>query len=116
MKLKEKISAPSTPASPAKPASNWAEQVVAEENPNSNSEGPPLQEVPVVFASADLRNKATAGRERSKLAVKVMDFGGKEMKKERRYRASETDLMRHLERQRKPWSECGTHPCGHSSA
>ena len=77
---------------------HWAEQVVAEENSNSNSEGPPLQEVPVVFSSADLRNKDTAERERSKLAVNVMDFGGKELKKEWRNRASETDLMRHLER------------------
>jgi hypothetical protein len=40
-----------------------------------------------------------SGRERSKLAVKVMDLGGKELKKKWCYRASETDLRRPLERQ-----------------
>ena len=91
MKLKEKTSAPSTTASPA--------QVVAEENSNSNTEGPPLQAVPVFFASNDLRHMDAAGRERSKLAVKVIDSGGKELKKDWHNRASETDLRRHLKRQ-----------------
>ena len=47
----------------------------------------------------DLRHMDTAGRERSKLAVKVMDFVGKELKEEWHNRVSETDLRHHLERQ-----------------
>ena len=63
MKLKEKTSAASTTAGTAERASNWTGQVVAEENSNSNTEGPPLQAVPVVFASNDLRHMDAAGRE-----------------------------------------------------
>jgi hypothetical protein len=99
MKLKEKTSAASTTAGPAERASNWTGQVVAVENSNSNTEGPPLQAVPVVFASNDLRHMDAAGRERSKLAVKVIDSGGKELKKDWHNRASERDLRRHLKRQ-----------------
>ena len=47
----------------------------------------------------DLRHRDAAERERSKLAVKVIDSGGKELKKDWHNRASETDLRRHLERQ-----------------
>ena len=67
MKLKEKTPAASTSAVPADHSSNWDEQVVAEELSNNNTDGPPLQAVPVVFASNDPRHMDAAGRERSKL-------------------------------------------------
>ena len=50
----------------------------------------------------DLRTKLDSRNERSALAAKVMHFGGVDLKKEYRNRASETDLMRHLERERVP--------------
>ena len=53
----------------------------------------------MIFARADLRDTDSSRKERSKLAAKVMNFGGKELKKEWRKRASETDLMRYLERE-----------------
>ena len=37
-----------------------------------NSEGPPLQEVSIVFARADLRNKASEGKDISKLALDIV--------------------------------------------
>ena len=40
-----------------------------------------------------------ASRERSKMTYKVKDFGGKELQKEWKLRASDTDLRLHLERQ-----------------
>ena len=86
--MKEKTPAASTSAVPADHSSNW------------DTEGPPLQTVPVVFASNDLRfNMDASARERSNMAFKVTHFGGKELKKEWHNRASETDLRRHLKRQ-----------------
>ena len=77
---------------------NCDEQVVAEEISNSNTDGPQLQAVPVVFASNDLRHIDAAGRERSNMAFKVKNFGGKELQKKWHNRTSDSDMRRHLER------------------
>ena len=65
--LNEKTPAASTSTVPADHSNNWDEQVVDEELSNNNTDSPPLQKVPVVFASNDLRHMDTASRERSNM-------------------------------------------------
>ena len=66
---------------------------------SSVSEDPVLQEVPAVFASADVREDDISFRNRSKLSAKIKSFGQVEVKREYSNRASSDDLKRFLEKE-----------------
>ena len=62
--------------------------MVAEELSNDNTEGPPLQSVPIAYN--DQRYfRDEANKERSTMAFMVKNFGGWELQKELKLRASD---------------------------
>ena len=103
--MKEKTPAASTSAVQADHSSNWDEQVVTEELSNNNTEGPPLQSVPVAFACNDQRYfRDAASKERSRMAFMVKNFGGWELQKEWKLRASDTGLRLTWRGRGCPWT------------
>ena len=85
-----------TPASSAD-IINWAEHVETVQPCSSVSEDPVLQEVPAVFASADVREDDISFRNRSKLSAKIKSSGQHERKREYSHRPSSNDLKLFLE-------------------
>ena len=90
--LRNKLKKKTKPdATQAEPNSNWAERI---ESKQSSSMLP----VPVIFGSADLINKDSQAKIRSKLAHKLKSCRVKEEKKSYRDKASSDDSKQHMER------------------